>query len=417
MPSTRMLRAVAAALAILLPGLAHAQCVADAYEPDDACIASPTVLRGSDRQAHDFCDDAEDWARFEACAGREYIIETDALGSAADTVLELFDRDCLTLLASDDDGGVGNASRLSWTAPSDGVYHVRVRQADGSLGEDRVYELLLDGDTTGCSAWAFSYVAMIDSYDQALFARQLHDGGMVFAGDGGAFDAFVARTDPDGELRSTTQLSSPGEEGASDVLEAPDGGLIVAGYRDDGSGHGSDLWLVKLDPAGESVWQRAYRTAYDEPAPGANYVRMRFTPTGELALISSGNHPDTLRDMVFMLVDSGDGSLLGQRRFGGDSIDSGYGIDVLPDGGFVLAGSTQSFSTTPVPDGWIVRLDADLNVLWQSVYGGPHHDEFRSVRATADGGFVAAGGADPDGSGLYDFWMVKLDAAGTIEWQ
>ena len=114
-------------------------CVPDDSEPDDICLFSSAALRDGDVQALSFCDDAADWVSFNVCTGREYTIRTFDLAPAADTVLELYDGDCQTLLEVDDDGGGGRASLILWTAPGDGTYHVRVQQADASTGPDRDY--------------------------------------------------------------------------------------------------------------------------------------------------------------------------------------------------------------------------------------------------------------------------------------
>ena len=147
---------VAATWWALLSATVMAQCMADAYEPDDACISSKTVIYGGDTQSHNFCDDAEDFLSFNACTGRSYTIETSSLGASADTVLELYDTDCALLLDSDDNGGSGKASLINWTAPVDGTDHIKVLQ-NGTPGDDCEYDITLTGDTTFRSVWARTY--------------------------------------------------------------------------------------------------------------------------------------------------------------------------------------------------------------------------------------------------------------------
>ncbi|HJQ97423.1 MAG TPA: hypothetical protein VJ826_03860, partial [Candidatus Polarisedimenticolaceae bacterium] len=100
---------IAAALGLILAVGAEtrASCVTDAGEPDDQCVAAAAVVLGGSSQPRNFCDDATDWVTFNGCPGRGYTVETSGLGVAADTVLELYDRDCSTLLATDDDGAGG----------------------------------------------------------------------------------------------------------------------------------------------------------------------------------------------------------------------------------------------------------------------------------------------------------------------
>src|SRR5262245_35964126 len=122
----RFVATAGVALSLWVPCVSGAPCSPDAHEPDDACATSPTILLSGAPLTGDFCDDASDWTRFNACAGRRYVVQTSGLGASVDTVLELYGGDCSTLIVSDDDGNGGGASRLAWTAPADGTYHVRV---------------------------------------------------------------------------------------------------------------------------------------------------------------------------------------------------------------------------------------------------------------------------------------------------
>jgi len=74
----------------------------------------------------------QDWFRFQATAGERYLIRTSDLDGGADTYLELYDQDGVTLLAADDNGGGSNASSIQWEAPADGTYFIRVTPAPGS---------------------------------------------------------------------------------------------------------------------------------------------------------------------------------------------------------------------------------------------------------------------------------------------
>lgn len=85
------------------------------------------------------------------------------------------------------------------------------------------------------------------------------------------------------------------------------------------------------------------------------------------------------------------------------------------DGGFVLAGSTISY-ITPYSDSLLVKTDAHGVVEWLRIYGGPGIDKILSVIQTADGGFALCGWTNSFGKGEEDFWLVKTDAHGFLEW-
>jgi murein DD-endopeptidase MepM/ murein hydrolase activator NlpD len=122
-------------------------CPADGLEPNDNYDGASVVQTDGSTVASlfDIAGD-EDWFEFAAAAGAEYAIRTTDLAAGVDTVLEIYDADGVTLLASDDNGGDGPASALIWLAPSDGLYFVRVSQAPGSNhGCDGTYRLRLMG--------------------------------------------------------------------------------------------------------------------------------------------------------------------------------------------------------------------------------------------------------------------------------
>ena len=104
------------------------------------------------------------------------------------------------------------------------------------------------------------------------------------------------------------------------------------------------------------------------------------------------------------------------RTIGGSGWEGITSIQRTADGGYVLAGGTSSFGAGGT-DFWCVKLDASGNVIWQKTYGGSETDQAIAVQATADGGYILAGNTDSFGAGDMDVWYVKLDASGNVLWQ
>jgi Zn-dependent metalloprotease len=155
----------------------------DSYEDDDTVAqANPITVNGGP-QTHNFHDAGdEDWVQFSTTAGISHVVETSNLGSRSDTVLELYDTDGVTLLASDDDGGDGLASRIAWTAPADGTYYVRAHHFSSSVsGSDTNYDLQVTGTTSG-SADSFEpddtpAQASTITVNGAIQTHNFHDAG------------------------------------------------------------------------------------------------------------------------------------------------------------------------------------------------------------------------------------------------
>ncbi len=99
----------------------------DPFEPDNTCLQANAIGINSSPQHHNFHISTDvDWVKFHARAGQTYVLETGNLGPRADTVMQLFAADCTTLLAYDDDSGIGLGSRIRWTPSIDSVYYILI---------------------------------------------------------------------------------------------------------------------------------------------------------------------------------------------------------------------------------------------------------------------------------------------------
>lgn len=110
-----------------------------------------------------------------------------------------------------------------------------------------------------------------------------------------------------------------------------------------------------------------------------------------------------------------DGSIVTQRVLGGAGIEIGLDVKALSDGGAILVGSTESFGAGG-KDAWVVRLDANHDVAWQRVLGGAADDEAFSVSTINGGGFILAGTTSSFGASAKDAWVTKLAANGDVLW-
>lgn len=228
-----------------------------------------------------------------------------------------------------------------------------------------------------------------------------------------------------------------------DAVPTADYGFILAGSSLSGktgnkasSNKGNlDYWVWKMDEKGEPVWQKSFGGS------GIDLLHsVRLTNDGGFLLAGTSDSPKSDdkkenthggRDFWVIKLDAGGGERW-QKTLGGLSDEELVGVAVSKDGGCLLAGSTYSDASGDVTqknkgglDFWLVRLDYEGNVKWQKTLGGALSDEMRSVIATADGGYLVGGTSNsPEGfdktskcNGGSDFWILKLDKDGNIEWQ
>ena len=302
--------------------------------------------------------------------------------------------------------------------------------------------------------------------DSANDVQQTADGGYIVAGytyskDGDVTgyhggtnqhgypyaDARVARLNATGGLVWQRCLGGTGGDSASAVQQTTDGGYIVAGGTSSVNGdvtgnHGStDAWVVKLNATGAVIWQKCLggggidtAKAVQQTADGGYIVAGSTASTDGDVTGSHGGYGDSAFDAWVVKLNA-TGGLVWQKCLGGTDRDGATAVQQTADGGYIVAGSTSSndgdvsgvhggTSDSRAPDIWVVKLDAAGSPAWQKCLGGTGTDEDAVVRQTADGGYIVAGkpwSTDGDVSGhhggYFDFWVVKLDAAGSIVWQ
>ena len=104
------------------------------------------------------------------------------------------------------------------------------------------------------------------------------------------------------------------------------------------------------------------------------------------------------------------------KTYGGDSFDNGECIVQTDDGGFIMAGYSYDPDSNDY-NALVVKTDNVGNIIWQKLYGGPGDDGFSSIQPTSDGGYIVAGGTEPSASENSDLYLVKIDGDGRVEWQ
>lgn len=222
---------------------------------------------------------------------------------------------------------------------------------------------------------------------------------------------------------------------AHSVIQTADGGYITAGSTASNNGdvtgfHGYfDYWVVKLDSSGAIQWQKSLGGTGDDEAASiiqcmdGGYVVAGFTYSNDGDVM--GNHGAS--DYWIVKLDSY-GNIQWQKSLGGSTYDMANSIMQTADGYYTIAGSSLSkdgdvTSNHTGFDYWIVRLDTSGNIQWQKSFGGSSDEEAHSIISTHDGGYIVSGysfsnDGDVSGNhGFLDYWIIKLDSAANIEWQ
>ncbi len=287
----------------------------------------------------------------------------------------------------------------------DGGYAMAGQTASYGAGLDDAW--LVRTDQSGNVLWTQTFGGA--GQDRAYSLEQTADGGYLVAGTTRRFgsnfdDAFLVKTDASGDTLWTKTLGGSSWDRALSVQQTADEGYVIAGdTRSYGAGY-YDAWLIKTDASGDTAWTRVFGGQdYDGAASARQTADGGYIVAGYTESFGPG-----LKD-VWLIKTDASGNTLWTRTYGEvGQDDQGYSVQQTPDGGYVVAGHTGSYGAgATLDDVWLIRTDESGDTLWTRVFGGIYDDVGNSVRQTSGGGYVIAGCTASYGAGSQDVWLIK----------
>ncbi len=223
-----------------------------------------------------------------------------------------------------------------------------------------------------------------------------------------------------------------GEE-ATSVQQTNDGGYIIGGNSQSSDGdvtghHGeNDCWIVKTDSSGNLQWEKSLGGSYDDYSISVKQIR----DGGYIVLCKTSSNDGDVTVLKgyqnFWIVKlSSSGNIEWQKTFGGSYYDTPVAIEQTIDNGFIAAGFTQSNDSDVSgnhggKDYWIVKIDSIGNLQWQKCYGGSLDDEAYDICQVTDGSYVVVGHSNSDDGDVLNAdtswgcsWIIKLDSIGNL---
>jgi arginine repressor len=251
--------------------------------------------------------------------------------------------------------------------------------------------------------------------DCARSVQQTSDGGYIVAGytysfGAGYTDIFLIKTDANGNIQWAKTYGGTYSDDAYSVQQTSDGGYIVAGYTPSFGAGDYDIFLIKTDANGNIIWAKTYGGGGNDFAYSVQQtLDGGYIVAGDTRSFGAGNED------IFLIKTDASGNIIWAKTYGGTSRDVAYSVQQTSDGGYIVAGRTDSFGA-----GWddifLIKTDANGNIIWAKTYGGTGDDAAYSVQQTSDGGYIVAGRTYSFGAGWGDIFLIKTDANGNIIW-
>ncbi len=292
--------------------------------------------------------------------------------------------------------------------------------------------------------------------DLLYFLQQTNDGGYILAGWSnsgtagdktenciGIVDYWIVKTDSLGNIQWQNTIGGTDHDELYYIKQTNDGGYILGGYTSSGiSGDHTencygqyDYWMIKTDTVGNIQWQNTMGgTPQDflycvQQTNDGGYILGGYSNS----LISGDKTENCLGGYDYWMVKTDSlGNIQWQNDIGGSDDDKLFSIQQTTDGGYILGGWSRSNisgdkteNCLGLDDYWIVKTDSAGNIQWQNTIGGNNYDKLNSIQQTVDGGYILGGFSSSDisgdksesSNGNVDYWIVKTDATGNILWE
>lgn len=295
-----------------------------------------------------------------------------------------------------------------------------------------------------------------DGEDQCIAVQPTMDGGYIVGGYSysnssgdktenslGLGDYWIVKLDGDGNLQWQNTIGGSGDEYLLSIQQLANGDYIlggvsssnISGDKTENNKGGPDGWVVQIDMMGNVQWQKTIGGSdYDDIRSIQQTTDGGFIFGGQSKSDISGDKTENSKGGVdFWVVKlSPIGNIQWQKTIGGDKYDALHVIQQTIDEGYVMGGySLSSISGNKTENGWgnedywVVKLDENGNIQWQNTVGGNKYDNLITLREIADTGYVLGGFSISDISGnkttssmgYGDYWLIKLDPTGKIQWQ
>jgi len=315
-----------------------------------------------------------------------------------------------------------------WLVKLDANFNIVWAKTFGGTGFDDFY------DMTQTTDGGYVMIAYTDSYDGDVTDN--HGDPNDYYGD-----AWVVKVDKDGNKEWAKALGGMKGEFLRSITKDQNGNLIMVGTTSSEDGDittplkgYSDLWVVKMDNAGNLLSSRTYGgSSLDEAysvqmLPNGNYIISGRTYSGDGDVTSHNGTPGMDSDIWLVELNPA-GDIVWQKSYGSSSNDNAWKVLATNDGGLLIGGlalgnnGTVTTTTFGVVDFYVMKLDAQRNIQWQKKYGGTANDNLFNMITTPDNNFLLIGSSISndndvtDNYGDFDIWIVKINQQGNMIWQ
>ncbi len=307
-----------------------------------------------------------------------------------------------------DSSGDGNSLIIN----SSNNYIIAGKKHTTNSDQFTICELNISGDTL----WQKDYGTILQ--EEANQIIETYDGGYALVGYSAEWldsysSIYFIKTTNTGTLAWTKQIGGLGHETANSIIQTDAGEYYIAGSSSYNTNGLFDFLLVKTDVNGDTIWTKKYGGSLNEKASS-----MRQTVDG--GFIISGYTESYVPDStnIYLVRVDSNGDTVWTKHYGGSLEEISSSVRETSDGGYVLTGSTQSFGVAN-ENLYVIKTNSNGDTMWTKTYGQPdRYSKGNDIIQTNDGGYAIAGLIKTASSnGGYDLYIIKINEVGMLEWE
>lgn len=237
--------------------------------------------------------------------------------------------------------------------------------------------------------------------------------GLTYSFGTGNTDFYLIKTDDNGVLQWSNTYGGVGYDYPIRIISTSDGGYLLGGTTTSYGAGMNDGYVIKINSIGDTLWTKTYGGWYNE-------VIFDINETSDKGFVMVGKTLsfDNPSGEVYLIKTDSVGDTLFTKRYGAGALDWGFAVEQTGDGGYIICGKTESWSTG-YHDAYLIRTTSTGDTLWTRTFGGALYDWGNELLITDDGGFIITGNYNSsDFDGLTgDVFLFKVSASGNMEWQ
>jgi len=274
-----------------------------------------------------------------------------------------------------------------------------------AFGAEQADVYLVRVDSIGDTLW--TYVFRDTSWDMGFSVDETSDKGYIITGSHNySRSVLLIKLDSLGNDEWTRIYGGNDIYEGHSVIQTNDGGYLIGGYKMLSEEQG-DVWLIKTNSVGDTLWTRTYGSIGRDVC----YSVQQTSDGGYIAAAS--NYNSSGRYDVWLIKTDKTGDSLWSKVYGTYDYEYGKSVQQTSDNGYIIGGNRRE-NVKGYWDIYLIRTDSLGDTLWTKLFGGDNVDTCHCVKQTSDKGFVVTGETKSFGSGIGNVYLIKTDSMGNV---